>query len=74
MDEQVAEPEGVLARERRTVWPDQFFTDQRQETIRDACAGLMGRQCLDRPQVEDVPLDGRALDRLALLVAELVEA
>ena len=40
MDEQVAEPEGVLARERGPVRPDQLLADEIQETITDARTGV----------------------------------
>ena len=69
----MTEPEGVFARERGAVGPDQLLAHETQKAVPDTGAALSRSQRLDRPEVEDVTLDGGALDCLALLVTELIE-
>ena len=54
--------------------PDELFADESQQAVGDASAFLARRQRFHRADVEDVSLDRGALDRLALLAAELIEA
>ena len=71
-DEQVAEAEGVLARELRRVRPDQPFAHERGESRRHL--RLVRPERLHGAAVEELALDGAALEHAALARLELVEA
>ena len=71
-DQQVTEAEAVVAGELGAVGSDQLPANERGEPGRDL--GLLGRERLHGPAVEDLALDGSPLEHLALGVVELVEA
>ena len=71
-DQQVAEAEAVLARDLRSVRPDQLLAHERGEARGDL--RLVGRECLDGAAVEDLALDRAALEHASLGRLELVES
>src|SRR5439155_19526129 len=66
------EAEGVLAWKLRLVWTHEFLADERGQPRRHL--RLLGRERLDRAQVEHPALDRAALEDLPLVEFELVEA
>ncbi|HEY8438465.1 MAG TPA: hypothetical protein VIK65_07605, partial [Candidatus Limnocylindrales bacterium] len=72
-DQQVPEPEGVVAGQQRAVGPDQITPDethQRSAHVVDAIAVEHRRQ---RAEVELLPGDGRSLDHRAFVAAQPVQ-
>ena len=70
-DEQVAEAEGVVARQLRPVGPHELLAHERHQPRRHV--RLVGRERLDAAAVEDLALDRAALEHAALGRVELVE-
>ncbi len=70
-EQQVAEAKAVLARDLRSVRPDQLLADERGEARGDL--RLLGCECLDSTPVEDLALDRAALEDASLGRVELVE-
>ena len=60
-DQQVAEPEGVVAREEPAARPDELLADQPAKV--SAHCRLVGRERLDSPPMEDLALDRPAFQR-----------
>ena len=70
-DQQVAEAEGVLARELGAVGADELLAHERDQPL--APLRLAVAERLDGAAVEDLALDGAALEHRALRRVELVE-
>jgi hypothetical protein len=70
-DQEVAEPEGILARELRLVRADELLANERHEASRQL--GPVGSERLDGSAVEDPALDCTALEHVPLGHVELVE-
>ena len=73
-DEDVAEAEAVVSRQRRPVGSDQLLADERQQVRADRGSLGLGQQRSDGAAVEEPPFDRAALDHGALRLAEPVDA
>ena len=72
-DEDVPEPERVVAGKPRPLRPHELLAHERRADALETSA-VLGRERLHGRAVEDLPLDGAALERGALALRELVEA
>ena len=70
-DQEMAEPEGVVAGQLCPIGPDELLPDERHQLRRHVL--LVGLERLDATAVEDLPLDGAALEYAALGRIELIE-
>ncbi len=70
--QQVTEAEAVVAREQRSLRPDQLLADERRQARRHL--RLHGSERLHRAPVEDLSLDRAALEDAPLGCVELIEA
>jgi hypothetical protein len=73
-DQEVTEAERVVSRHRRGLGPDQLGADQLREVAVEPRANALGRELRDRQAVEDLTLDGPALDHRPLVGRQLVES
>src|SRR5207249_2830147 len=73
-DQDVAEPEAVVAEELRTVRADELLPDERDQRRSEQRTRLRRQQLAQRAAVEAPALDRRALDHRPLVRLEPVDA